>query len=109
MLSCSGSVPGSGRVFNQLSNIKTAAFIRTVQQHAKGTTVTLEVYCPDVPGGVVANTSKESNEAGRIVRRSTLELLDYGIGDDKDETGRRVFLFHRKSPRRAVSPLPPGN
>ncbi|MCY2995853.1 MAG: hypothetical protein NTY19_49590 [Planctomycetota bacterium] len=95
--------------YKVLAEIKTAAFIRTLQQHDKGTTVTVEVYCPDVPGGVVANTSKELNEAGRIVRRSTLELLDYGIGDDKDEAGRRVFLFHRKSPRRAVSPLPPGS
>lgn len=95
--------------YKVLAEVKTVAFIRTVQRHAKGTTVTIEVYCPDVPGGVVANTTKELNETGRIVRRSTLELLDYGIDDDKDEAGRRVFLFHRKSPRRAVSPLPPGS
>ena len=51
---------------------------------------------PEVPGGVVRNSSKEIDKNGRLVRRSTLELIDYNNDPDKDHTG----LFGRKRPPR---------
>jgi hypothetical protein len=55
----------------------------------------------DVPGGVVSQSSKEVDKNGLLVRRSTLELLDYNADPDKDRSG----IFGRKRPnRRAKSP-----
>ena len=64
-----------------------AAHLKTVQKTPKGTVVTLAVLCPDVPGGIVSHSSKELDANGRIVRRSTLELLDYGSEPEKDRNG----------------------
>lgn len=63
-----------------LTETKTAAYVRTVESFANGESkVTLEVQCDDVPGGVVSHTSKQTNEAGDILQRSTFELVDYAI------------------------------
>jgi len=78
-----------------LAEIKTAAHVRTVKKHAKGSTYTLEVFCADVPGGVASHTSKDLDEAGRLIRRSTLELLDYEVADRRRLFGR--FLRNRAS------------
>jgi hypothetical protein len=56
-----------------------AAYVKMVQKTPQGTTFTLAVVCPKVPGGIVSHTSKELNADGRLIRRSTLELLDYGL------------------------------
>ena len=62
--------------YKVLTDTKSVAYIRTLHRHLKGSTYTLEVYCSEVPGGVVAHSSKEIDENGRVVRRSTLELTD---------------------------------
>lgn len=59
--------------------IKSAMYVKTTQRLPQGTKVTLEVHCDDVPGGVVAHWASETDASGRVVRRSTLELLDYGF------------------------------
>ena len=56
-----------------------------------------------MPGGVVRNSSKEVDKNGRLVRRSTLELIDYNNDPDKDRTG----LFGRKRPPRHRNKPPP--
>jgi len=86
-----------------LAEIKTAAHIRTVKKHAKGSTYTLEVFCVDVPGGVVSHTSKDLDEAGRLIRRSTLELLEYGAADRRRVFGR---IFRHRSARASVRVTP---
>jgi len=75
-----------------LAEIKTAAHIKAVNKHAKGTTSTLAVISPEVPGGVIGHTSKEVDAAGRPIRRSALELIDYGLEPDSNRPGllRRV-------------------
>jgi hypothetical protein len=76
--------------------LKSVAYLRTVEKHAKGSTITLEIYCPDIPGGVVAHSSKELDETGRVVRRTTLELMGNGIGFRRTvTTGRRTLFQHR--------------
>lgn len=67
--------------YRVLGEIRDVAFIRTTQTHPKGMrTVTLEVHCPDVPGGVVAHMSKETDERGQTIRRSELELVAFDPG-----------------------------
>ncbi len=62
-----------------LADMMTASHVKTVHTHAGGKTVSLAVQVLDVPGGVVSQTSKELDAQGRLIRRGTLELLDYGV------------------------------
>jgi hypothetical protein len=64
--------------YKVVSEVKNAAVIRTVQRDANGTTITLSINVPEVPGEVVAHTSKKLDAKGHLVRRSTLELVGYG-------------------------------
>jgi hypothetical protein len=78
-----------------MAGIKNSACIKSVQKHAKGTITTVAMTSADVPGGVVYQTSKETDQRGRVVRRSTLELLDYGVTREEEHHG----LFGRKRSR----------
>jgi hypothetical protein len=69
-----------------------AAYVKTVQKTPKGTIYTLAVTCPEIPGGIVSHTSKELDPSGRLIRRSTLELLDYSAEPEKSRAG----VFGRK-------------
>jgi hypothetical protein len=81
-----------------LKDIESTAHVKTVRRNGKGTTVTIEVHSSKVPGGVVSHTSKELDTNGRIIRRSTLELVDYGLEEDRrDDVVRRR---HNKRNRR---------
>jgi hypothetical protein len=75
---------------------RSGAHIKTIQRNGKGTVTGLAVVVPEVPGGVVSQSQKEVDRAGRVVRRSTLELVDYGVTPEKDRPG----LFNRKHPGR---------
>ncbi len=90
--------------YKVLTEIKTASHVKTIHKREKGSTITLEVHCADVPGGVVSHSSKELDETGHLIRRSTLELIDYAGFDDAEdpEVGRRRLfnrLRSRKPPR----------
>jgi hypothetical protein len=69
---------------------KTAAMERTIQRTPSGTHEMIDWTCVDIPGGIVSRTSKETDEKGKLLRRSTMELVDYhaeveeasGNGDD---------------------------
>jgi len=73
-----------------------AAHLKTVQKSPKGSVITLSVLCPDVPGGIVSHSSKELDVDGRLMRHSTLELVDYGSEPEQDRSG----LFGRKRANR---------
>lgn len=76
--------------------IRVAAHIKAVQKQPKGTTTTLAVICTDVPGGILCHSLKELDQSGRMVRRSWLETIDYGLDpDDQDRGG----FFHRRRAR----------
>jgi hypothetical protein len=66
--------------FKVLAEVKNAGMVRTLHVNSQTATLTFEVTCKEVPGGVVFHTSVERDKAGKILRRSTLELLDYGLG-----------------------------
>lgn len=86
-----------------LSEMKSTSHVKTVVTHPKGTTTTLSVISLEVPGGVVCHTSKELDEQGRLIRRSTLELIDYGLEPEPERTG----LLRRLRDRLHSSHRPP--
>lgn len=75
-----------------LAEIQNTAHVVTVTKHPKGTTTTWAVTSTDVPGGVIWNASKELDKTGRLIRRSTLELVDYGSEPEPEPVG----LFSRR-------------
>jgi len=81
-----------------LTEVKPSALVSTVQKQRGGTaSVTIEVHCVDVPGHVVSHTSKELDPEGRVVRRSTLELMDYEMRNPVQQSSKVVVkkrLFH---------------
>jgi len=80
-----------------LGELKPCVLIRSTRKHAKGTVITWALSCIDVPGSVVAHTSKELDAEGRVVRRSVLELVDYGAECSPERQG----LFGRRRRPRA--------
>ena len=88
------------RSSNVLGQTKLAAHVKTVNKLANGeTTVTLEVQCEDIPGGVVSHTERTLDENGRVVQRRTLELLGYqtlGV----QPIPHRVYRRHLRNRRR---------
>jgi hypothetical protein len=87
--------------YRVLRELKPTAQVRVMHQQGQATTLTLEMHCDEVPGAVVAHTSKETDETGAVIRRSTLELLDYGIGTGEDSDAQVVRrVFHRARNRR---------
>ncbi len=87
-----------------LAEIKTASFVKAVQQHLKGTITTWSQTSTDVPGGIITQSSKELDRSGRMIRRSTLELLDYGLEPEVERMGiqgrrRPPARFRKYTPR----------
>lgn len=99
-------VLATGMPYRVLGELREASYVRTVHtQPKRTTTITVEVHCADVPGGVVAHTSKELDETGAVVKRSTLELLEFDVGDrdNVEVSGRRS---RAQNPRRTREPVP---
>ncbi len=66
--------------YRVLTESKTVSHVKTTHRQVNGTsTVVMETHCANVPGSVVAHSSKEINAAGRIVSRETLELTEYQV------------------------------
>lgn len=61
------------------SELRSCSHVKQVHVHSKGRTQTLIVQCMDVPGGTISYTAKELDSDGRLLRRSTLELVDYRV------------------------------
>jgi len=62
-----------------LAEDRRTARLEVTHQHAKGHTITHVWTALDVPGGIVAHTSEEFDAAGQPIRRSRLELVDFGV------------------------------
>ena len=71
---------------------KTGYRLRQVVKSDRGTTTTWSVNVQDIPGEVVAHSSQKFDEQGRLLRRTSLELVAYGVSADD---------VHRDSARRA--------
>ncbi len=81
------------KIVAQTSN---AALVRAVNKHERGTVKTWAFTSTDMPGGILSHTSKELDKKQNVVRRSTLELLDYGLEAEEDRSG----LFGRRRTRK---------
>jgi hypothetical protein len=78
------------------SEIRPAAFERSVQKNGKGTTISVDVTSVEVPGGIVTRLVKELDTQGRVIRRSTMELVDFGAVEEDQKTEYRPRLYHRR-------------
>jgi hypothetical protein len=60
----------------------------------------VEIQSADVPGGVVNHSAQERDAAGTVVtRRTSLELIEYGLGSESPEEaspGRRRWFRSRR-------------
>jgi hypothetical protein len=65
--------------YRVLNEIKSTAHSKTILRNGKSIVTTLSVMTMDVPGGVVMESSKEANLAGKLIRKTTVELADYGF------------------------------
>ena len=70
--------------------------MRQVRKSSQGTTTTWSDHTPEVPGEVVAHSSRKFDDQGRLVRRTTLELVDYGV----KEGGIKFRELSRRERRR---------
>lgn len=70
---------------------KSAYRVQLVQKNDRGTTTTLSVHVPEIPGEIVQQSSEKVDSQGRLERRSKMELVGYGINtdDSRDSGGRR--------------------
>lgn len=78
--------------------------VRTNQKTDRGTTITWSWHAPDVPGEVVDECSHKTDAEGRVVRRTTLELVGYGTGEpvevETDDTSDSPSRRSRRQQRR---------
>jgi hypothetical protein len=88
--------------------LKQASYIKTTQKFPQASKVTLEVHCQEVPGGVAAHWASETDSSGRVVRRSTLELIDYGLSAPlpaaQPQPGLLRRPFHKIKAARRMDP-----
>lgn len=89
------------RPFTLLDEVKIRSgyCVRQVQKNEHGTTTTWSDHVPDVPGEVVSESSKKVDTQGRLVRRSTLELVAYGA--EGDESSRDLGARRNRRYKRA--------
>lgn len=78
------------------SQVLAGSQTRTIQTSPRGKVVTLTLTSVDVPGGVVCQTSRESDENDRLLRRTTLELIDYGLRPSVRYSGRLRWHFQSR-------------
>jgi hypothetical protein len=86
--------------------LKSGIYVKTVHEsNANGTVTTLATVLPDVPGGVISSSTKEVDKSGRLVRRSTLELVDYNNDPDQDRKHvRKRSSRHHGKPSSPYTP-----
>lgn len=87
-----------------VSELQPASYIKTTRKTNQGTKLTLEVHCDHVPGGVVSHAATETDAQGRLIKRSTLELVAYGVGKEPPTTEAQPRRrFHRNRPRKTAT------
>ena len=94
-----------------LDQIRSAAHLRVTQKHSSGAmTTTLAYTSPEIPGGTIHHSSKQVDPKGRIVSRSILELMDFGLEPPQKRVGflerRAKAAKARRYARRTTECLP---
>ena len=83
------SVVATDMPYKMKSTILPTWQTQTFRKTTKGVTVEIQVHSDRIPGGVVAQSIKELDTSGRVIRRSTLELVDYGQEEVRQVNERR--------------------
>ena len=84
--------------FKVLDETYKVAKVRTEHETPKSKVTTLELFAQEIPGGIVASESEERDLSGRIVSRSTLEVVEFGASDSPANrlfSGGRFFKKRR--------------
>jgi len=91
-----------------LGQLRSVAYVKTSRHQQAGSSLTMEIQSPDVPGGVISHSAQELDEAQVVTRRSTLELIDYGLGSEviEDASPARKRWFRSRN-RRSEDMAPP--
>lgn len=53
--------------------------LRATHEFPRGTITTLSLISPEVPGGLIGQTAREVDKEGKLIRRTTVELVDFGL------------------------------
>jgi len=97
------------RASAETPEILTTSHLRTVSQGAEGKTVSFEIRSEKIPGGIVFLSSKKLDLAGRIIQRTTVQLIDYGgvesiAGSTRSGRNQRRAAGRRRSANRDRAP-----
>ncbi|MCE9554660.1 MAG: hypothetical protein K8T91_14990 [Planctomycetes bacterium] len=80
-----------------LKQVLPAAVVRTVQKTDSASITTTSSIVTEVPGGIVSSTSQERDSEGRLVRRTSLELVGWGL--NVEDSDRRTHERRRDARR----------
>jgi hypothetical protein len=80
--------------------IKTTSHLKTTKKNGKSATTILSIHAGDVPGEIVSYRSDEKDDAGKLIRQSTMELVDYGYSAPDEELENTQRRTRRKDKRR---------
>jgi hypothetical protein len=84
--------------FKVNGQLQTTAHTKQVQKGPKGTTVSLSVVSPKVPGELISQHTKKTDEQGKITHRSSLELIGYFVAPEPAPVADESAEF--RTPRR---------
>ena len=91
------------RPYPVLDEIKKTSHQKTVKTNGKSAATKWSIHAPDVPGELVSYRSEEKNNQDQLIRRSTMELIDYGYDapvDEIDEVEQKVRRRNKRRSRR---------
>ena len=91
------------RPYPVLDEIKKTSHQKTVKTNGKSVATKWSIHAPDVPGELVSYRSEEKNNQDQLIRRSTMELIDYGYDapvDEIDEVEQKVRRRNKRRSRR---------
>ena len=80
-----------------LNESKTVAYVKTTKKQDERLTVTYEVHCADIPGGLVSHSSITRNTDGKLLERSSLTLLEYNAGGENINAKQSRIIPSRRT------------
>ncbi len=86
------------KVFDEMVN---TSHVKTVIRNGQSIKTIFAVHAPNVPGEVVSYNAKETDADGRVIRRSTMELVDYGHKVPESVDSFRTRRLKRRHFRRS--------
>jgi hypothetical protein len=77
----------TGTAANDVEKLFPCAFVEEEHTNDKAVRHSILAYAAEVPGGLAARWTKETNSEGRVVRREVETLLDWGIAAKNEKNG----------------------